>query len=333
MAKTIMGGNEWTQASSVTEPLNLSKPKSDQPTDTVKQTLKSLIKSRRIAEGKGDLHVDFTVEKSRCELTPEEKTKQRERKEQNRRAAMRCRERKKEELKCLQKEENSLRQRRQILMARVENLLIEKEKLLQTIRSTGHVSSCSCANSEGSCINCLSISNTSVHSESSSSSKDGPEAMIISPDSCDSDTDSGNEDDDDDDDDEAGRLYIDTSARDDDSEVLDLSFSKEKYVHMELTNSDSQPCSSQESISSQKFSLYEVVKPVAIYSNKHSEALNKFTVSNSNVFEVKEEPTDMEDSDYIMSSQESTHSLYSSQDSIDGSFLKHGGRTCDVSCD
>ncbi|XP_061173876.1 protein c-Fos-like [Saccostrea echinata] len=330
MAKTIQGGNKWTQASSVTEPLNLSKPKSDQPTDTVKQTLKSLIKSRRIAEGKSDLHVDFTVEKSRCELTPEEKTKQRERKEQNRRAAMRCRERKKEELKCLQKEENSLRQRRQILMARVENLLIEKEKLLQTIRSSGHVSSCSCANSEGGCINCLSISNTSVHSESSSSPRNGPEAMIIAPDSCGSDTDSGNEDDDDDDD-EADRLYIDTSAREEDSEVLDLSFSKEKYVHMELTDSDSQPCSSQESTSSQKFSLYKVVKPVALYSNSHSEALSKISVSS--VFEVKEEQTEMEDSDYVMSSQESTHSIYSSQDSIDGSFLKHGGRTCDVSCD
>lgn len=36
-------------------------------------------------------------------LTPEEKMKQRERKEQNRRAAMRCRERKKEELKSLLK--------------------------------------------------------------------------------------------------------------------------------------------------------------------------------------------------------------------------------------
>lgn len=68
MAKALQDEDGWTQTSSVSEPLNLSKPRSDQPTDTVKQTLKSLIKSRRIAEGKDELQVEFKIEKARCEV-------------------------------------------------------------------------------------------------------------------------------------------------------------------------------------------------------------------------------------------------------------------------
>ena len=49
------------------EPLKQSKHKSDQPT-SVKQALKSLIKSRRIADGKDELQVEFHVEKTRCEV-------------------------------------------------------------------------------------------------------------------------------------------------------------------------------------------------------------------------------------------------------------------------
>lgn len=65
MAKTLKDGKGWLKESSVAEPLNLSKH--NQPT-SVKQTLKSLIKSRRIAEGKDELQVDFHVEKTKCEV-------------------------------------------------------------------------------------------------------------------------------------------------------------------------------------------------------------------------------------------------------------------------
>jgi hypothetical protein len=68
MAKALQDENGWTRTSSVTEPLNLSKPRADQPTDDIKQTLKSLIKSRRIAEGKDELQVEFKIEKRRCEV-------------------------------------------------------------------------------------------------------------------------------------------------------------------------------------------------------------------------------------------------------------------------
>ena len=227
----------------------------------------------------------------------------------------------------LLQEENSLRQRREELMATVENLLVEKEKLLNTIRSTGYAPfTCSCSNSEGDCIHCMSNSNSSSQSESSSSSKNGPESLTTVPDRCDSSTESDDEDDDDDD--ESSRLYIDTSGNDD---ALDLSFSKDRHVQMEITDSDSQPCSSQE-MTTEQISSYEVIKPVAVFTNKHFNATNNFIKPHNLQDYIKEEQTDMEDSDYVMSSQESTQSLYSSQDSIDGSFLKHGGRN-DVSCD
>ena len=60
-------GKYWRKERLLAEPLNLSKHKLDQPT-SVKQTLKSLIKSRRIAEGKDELQVEFHVEKTRCEV-------------------------------------------------------------------------------------------------------------------------------------------------------------------------------------------------------------------------------------------------------------------------
>lgn len=214
-------------------------------------------------------------------------------------------------------------------MATVEKLIVEKEKLLKTIRSSGNVSDCSCPESEEGCINCLSNSELNALSESSSSSTVVPEPMIVAPDSCDSGTDSGNEEDDDDDD-ESGRLYIDTSVSDEDSKVLDLSFAKERHVQMELTDSDSQPSSSQESATSQECSLNEETKPVVLFPNqKPSKIPESFVLKDY----IKEESMEMEDSDYVMSSQESSQSIYSSQDSIDGSFLKHGGRTCEVSCD
>lgn len=326
MAKTLLDGKRWLKETSGTEPLNLSKH--NQPT-SVKQTLKSLIKSRRIAEGKDELQVDFHVEKTKCELTPEEKKKQRERKEQNRRAAMRCRERKKEELKHLQKEENSLRMRREKLMEKVEILLEEKEKLLHTIRSTGNVPfSCSCPNSEGDCIHCLSNSDSNLQSESSSSSRSTRKPIISVADSCDSETDSCNDDesDDEDGDDESDRLVIDTKGQNEDTEVLDLSFSKERHdVQMEVTDSDSQPSSSQ------NYSSFEYNEPVAPIST--FPAAGKSSGQYNPQDYIKQEETEMEESDYVMSSQESTMSFYSSQDSIDGSFIKHGGRNDDVSCD
>lgn len=324
MAKTLQNGKGWSMESSVTEPLNLSKH--NQPTTEVKQTLKSLIKSRRIAEGKDELQVDFHVEKTKCELTPEEKIKQRERKEQNRRAAMRCRERKKEELKTLQKEENLLRLRREKLMEKVENLLEEKEKLLRTIRSTGNVPfSCSCPNSEGDCIHCLSNSDSNSQTESSSSTRNTLKRMTVVMNSCDSETDSCNDDesDEEDGDDESDRLVINTSGQNDVTEVLDLSFSKERHdVQMEVTDSDSQPGSSQNCSS---IEYDEPMAPISAFP-----AASKSSGLYSSQDYIKQENTDMEDSDFVMSSQESTTSFYSSQDSIDGSFIKHGGRRGDV---
>ena len=85
-------------------------------------------------------------------------------------------------------------------------------------------------------------------------------------------------------------------------------------------------------MTTEQISSYEVIKPVAVFTNEHFIATNNFIKPHNLQDYIKEEPTDMEDSDYVMSSQESTQSLYSSQDSIDGSFLKHGGRN-DVSCD
>ena len=109
-------------------------------------------------------------------------------------------------------------------MATFENLLVEKEKLLNIIRSTGYAPfPCSCSNSEGDCIHCMLNSNSSSQSESSSSSKNGSEPLTTVPGRCDSSTESDDEDDDDDD--ESSRLYIDTSGNDD---ALDLRFSKDK---------------------------------------------------------------------------------------------------------
>lgn len=225
-----------------------------------------------------------------------------------------------------------MRQRRQVLKATVEKLIVEKEKLLQTIRSSGNASYCSCPKSEEGCVNCLSNSELDALSESSSNSTVVPEPMIVAPDSCDSSTDSGNEDDDDDDD-ESGRLYIDTGVSDEDSKVLDLSFAKERNVQMELTDSDSQPSSSQESATSQQYGLHEETKRVVLFHNQKVKAASKIPASFALKDYIKEESMEMDDSDYVTSSQESSQSIYSSQDSIDGSFLKHGGRTCEVSCD
>ncbi|XP_060068965.1 uncharacterized protein LOC132549078 [Ylistrum balloti] len=124
------------------KPLNLCKQQpSNNPDDPqrVKQTLKTLIQSRRLAEGKDAITIDFDKRQSDddLKLTPEELARQKDRKEQNRRAAQKCRQKKRHQLQTLLEEEEELLVRRGHLEAKYQKLNSEKEKLLNTIRSNG----------------------------------------------------------------------------------------------------------------------------------------------------------------------------------------------------
>ncbi|OWF43542.1 Segmentation protein cap'n'collar [Mizuhopecten yessoensis] len=130
------------QSETDSKPLNLCKQqprnKPDDP-QRVKQTLKTLIQSRRLAEGKDAITIDFEKRQSDddLKLTPEELARQKDRKEQNRRAAQKCRQKKRHQLQTLQEEEEELLLKKCQLEAKYQKLNSEKEKLLHTIRSNG----------------------------------------------------------------------------------------------------------------------------------------------------------------------------------------------------
>ncbi|CAG2221783.1 uncharacterized protein DDB_G0284459-like [Mytilus edulis] len=119
------------------QPLDLSKPHNDK--NIIKQSLKSLIQTRRLAEGKGLLNVTFTHEEAAAhELTKEEQLRQSERKEQNRRAAHKCRQKKKHKLEYLTVEKDKLKKRKKWLEQTLISLEKEKDTLLQTLREDGN---------------------------------------------------------------------------------------------------------------------------------------------------------------------------------------------------
>ncbi|KAK3092902.1 hypothetical protein FSP39_008644 [Pinctada imbricata] len=123
------------------KPLNLSlSTKAAKPVQTnVKQSLKSMIQARRIAEGKGDLTVDWNADSSKDiessqKLSEEELARQEIRKEQNRKAALRCREKKKNRQLKMKEGIERLRKRNKELLAIYRKLNKEKNDLIETIR-------------------------------------------------------------------------------------------------------------------------------------------------------------------------------------------------------
>ncbi|CAC5408874.1 unnamed protein product [Mytilus coruscus] len=119
------------------QPLDLSKRHNDK--NIIKQSLKSLIQTRRLAEGKGLLNVTFTNQEATAhELTKEEQQRQCERKEQNRRAAHKCRQKKKHKLEYLTVEKDKLKKRKKWLEQTLISLEKEKDTLLQTLREDGN---------------------------------------------------------------------------------------------------------------------------------------------------------------------------------------------------
>lgn len=99
----------------------------------VKEELKLAIRSKRLKEGKGDIKIEF-VEPPPEKLTEEEELKRIEKREKNKMAAQKCREKKRiladkleAETKVLQKQQNKYK-------CEIQKLLDEREQLMEIVR-------------------------------------------------------------------------------------------------------------------------------------------------------------------------------------------------------
>ncbi|XP_071079418.1 cyclic AMP-dependent transcription factor ATF-3-like isoform X1 [Haliotis cracherodii] len=111
------------------------------PSDIIKEELKYIIQSRRVAEGKGELKVDFSPPEKN-ELTPEELKKVEKRKEQNRIAARRFRQKRQEKNWTLICQLEQLEEYNMLLREKLSKLSEEMQTLRGSILS--HVNTCPC---------------------------------------------------------------------------------------------------------------------------------------------------------------------------------------------
>ncbi|XP_060077130.1 cyclic AMP-dependent transcription factor ATF-3-like [Ylistrum balloti] len=134
MAETLHGTNMDSENSKTmspavmeeveTEKLNrvfLSSMKEGDPLPLIKEELKYLIQSRRLAVGKEELSVKFHPPLT-PQLEPEDRIKMKKRREQNRNAAQRFRTKKKSKKEKVEKELEFLNSRNNELRAKVEDL-------------------------------------------------------------------------------------------------------------------------------------------------------------------------------------------------------------------
>ncbi|XP_050405629.1 uncharacterized protein LOC126821270 [Patella vulgata] len=113
-------------------------------TPLVKEELRIFIEHKRCGEGKDMLHVDFNKPKHH-QLTPDEITKRERRKEQNRRAALRCRMKKKDAKKKNEEEFTRLRRENKDLDGEVQKIsqdILDLKRVLKCHISSGdcHIS-------------------------------------------------------------------------------------------------------------------------------------------------------------------------------------------------
>ncbi|KAK7103239.1 bromodomain-containing protein 4-like [Littorina saxatilis] len=119
----------------------LASLESGDPSNIIKQDLRLIIQSRRKAEGKGELTVDFTTPpKDEQQLTGEELEKRARRRELNRLAAKRSREKGQRRKETLIQEIQGLQNRNGSLEGAMGSLLEERDSLVRTLK--GHMPCC-----------------------------------------------------------------------------------------------------------------------------------------------------------------------------------------------
>ncbi|XP_048735544.2 uncharacterized protein LOC125650992 isoform X3 [Ostrea edulis] len=99
----------------------------------LKEGIKHKIKSRRIAEGKEEIRVEFK-EPSPERLTPEEEERRRIKREKNKLAAQKCRSKKRKLGDTLEEETLKLEEKQEKLQEQVQKLREEREHLLDILK-------------------------------------------------------------------------------------------------------------------------------------------------------------------------------------------------------
>ncbi|XP_076442232.1 uncharacterized protein LOC143281129 isoform X2 [Babylonia areolata] len=108
---------------------------SGDPSNIIKQDLRLIIQSRRKAEGKGELQVDFKTPPKDEQLTSEELEKRARRRELNRLAAKRSREKGQRRKETLIQEIQGLQNRNGALEGALASLVEERDNLVRTLKT------------------------------------------------------------------------------------------------------------------------------------------------------------------------------------------------------
>ncbi|XP_070578098.1 cyclic AMP-dependent transcription factor ATF-3-like isoform X2 [Ptychodera flava] len=112
-------------------------------TAVLKEEIKYTIQTKRLARGLSELKVEQPAPK-REKLSPEEEQKRHERRERNRLAATKCRNKKRDHMLTLEKETHKLEVQKEFLLDQVEKLQREKEEL--TFLLDAHLIQCTRTN-------------------------------------------------------------------------------------------------------------------------------------------------------------------------------------------
>ncbi|XP_006824836.1 cyclic AMP-dependent transcription factor ATF-3-like isoform X2 [Saccoglossus kowalevskii] len=108
-------------------------------TAVLKEEIKYTIQTKRLARGLSELEVEIPKPKKE-RLTPEEEARRHERREKNRLAATKCRNKKRERAQQLEKETKKLQSQKDILMQQIQELQEEREQLSYLLQS--HLMNC-----------------------------------------------------------------------------------------------------------------------------------------------------------------------------------------------
>ncbi|XP_046375543.1 cyclic AMP-dependent transcription factor ATF-3-like [Haliotis rubra] len=109
-------------------------------TPLIKEELKCTIQTRRLSEGKDELQVEFNSPE-KTSLRPEEVERQHRRREQNRRAAMKFRQKKKDRTEILLRETQKLQNANTTLRDEIDRLVRERNHLTEVL--SAHQPRCS----------------------------------------------------------------------------------------------------------------------------------------------------------------------------------------------
>lgn len=104
----------------------------------IKSSLKMAIKSKRQREGKGDIQVEFLPPPPE-QLTEEEEYRRCEKREKNKMAAQKCREKKRQRIDELEDETRKLKKRQSAYKVEVQKLIDERDRLMDIINIHGQV--------------------------------------------------------------------------------------------------------------------------------------------------------------------------------------------------